>query len=218
MVFAYSYPWDYIKLDRSQLQPRNGYYDMTLTQVWDEISYIDSVQLLVVDHSPDVDVYSTKGTYIYNLEGQGRIISVSKNPVPPISCTNGEEDCLPQISKLDGIYTTGNEFHYDTLELNLGSLSDAEEIKLIVAGIIVYSKGEIQGEWAAKFVDQPGVKPFPPPYMEVKDENGNWVRVPENRQFPLLDVTSDCFVVNLTGIFPTNDYSLRINKTLHFIG
>ena len=211
MVFAYSYPWDYIKLERSQLQPRNGYYDMTLTQVWDEISYIDSVQLLVVDHSPDVDVYSTKGTYIYNLEGQGRIISVSKNPVPPISCTNGEEDCLPQISKLDGIYTTGNEFHYDTLELNLGSLSDAEEIKLIVAGIIVYSKGEIQGEWAAKFVDQPGVKPFPPPYMEVKDENGNWVRVPENRQFPLLDVTSDCFVVNLTGIFPTNDYSLRIN-------
>jgi hypothetical protein len=211
MVFAYSYPWDYIKLDRSQLQPRNGYYDMTLTQVWDEISYIDSVQLLVVDHSPDVDVYSTKGTYIYNLEGQGRILSVSKNPVPPISCTNGEEDCLPQISKLDGIYTTGNEFHYDTLELNLGSLSDAEEIKLIVAGIIVYSKGEIQGEWAAKFVDQPGVKPFPPPYMEVKDENGNWVRVPENRQFPLLDVTSDCFVVNLTGIFPTNDYSLRIN-------
>jgi hypothetical protein len=211
MVFAYSYPWDYIKLDRSQLQPRNGYYDMTLTQVWDEISYIDSVQLLVVDHSPDVDVYSTKGTYIYNLEGQGRILSVSKNPVPPISCTNGEEDCLPQISKLDGIYTTGNEFHYDTLELNLGSLSDAEEIKLIVAGIIVYSKGEIQGEWAAKFVDQPGVKPFPPPYMEVKDENGNWVRVPENRQFPVLDVTSDCFVVNLTGIFPTNDYSLRIN-------
>ena len=55
-VFGYSDPWDYIKLDSSQIQPRNGYYDMTLTQYWDEIFYIDAAKLIVVDHSPDVDV------------------------------------------------------------------------------------------------------------------------------------------------------------------
>jgi len=212
LVFAYSDPWDYIKLDRSQFQPRNGYFEMTMTQMWDEIFYIEAVKLIAVDHSPDADVYSTKGTYIYNIDGRGKIYTVSKNPLAPVSCVNGEgEDCLPQISKLDGIYTPGNEFHYDTLELNLGDLSDAEEIKLIVAGKIIYSSGEVQGEWAAQFATQPGVKPFPPPYMEVKDENGSWVCVPENRQFPLTDVTNDRCVVNLTGLFPTNDYSLRIN-------
>ena len=214
MVFAYSYPWDYIKLDRSQLQPRNGlYYDMKLTQLWDEIFYLDSARLVVVDHSPDVDVFSTKGTYIYNLDGQGKIYTVSKNPLTPISCVNEEgEDCLPQISKLDGIFTTAHEFQYDTLTLNLGDLSNAKEIKLIVAGETGYSSGEDQGEWAAKFATQPGVKPFPPPYMEVKDVNGNWMPVPESRQFPLLDVTPNRFVVNLTGLFPTNDYSLRIHN------
>jgi len=212
IVFAYSYPWDHIKLDRSQPQPRNGHYDVILTQKSDEIFYVDAVKLVVVDHSPDVDVYSTKNTYIYNLEGQGKIYTISKNPLTPISAINGEgEDCLPQISQLDGIYTTGHEFQYDTLELNLGDLSYAKEIKLIVAGTIIYSSGQAQGEWAAQFVDQPGVKPFPPPYMEVKDENGSWVRVPESRQFPLVDVGTDSFVVNLTGLFPTNDYSLRIN-------
>jgi len=212
LVFAYSDPWDYIKLDRNQFQPRNGYFEMTMTQMWDEIFYIEAVKLIAVDHSPDADVYSTKGTYIYNIDGRGKIYTVSKDPLAPVSCVNGErEDCLPKISKLDGIFTSGNEFHYDTLELNLGDLSDAEEIKLIVAGTIIYSSGEIQGEWAAQFATQPGVKPFPPPYMEVKDEDGNWVRVPENRQFPLCDVINDRFVVNLTGLFPTNDYSLRIN-------
>ncbi len=106
MVFGYSDPWDYIKLDRSQLQPRNGYYDMTLTQMWDEIFYIDSARLLVVDHSPDVDVYSTKGTYYTSLMRQGKIYTVSKNPSPPISAVYRGQDVLPQVSKLDGIYAT----------------------------------------------------------------------------------------------------------------
>jgi hypothetical protein len=185
---------------------------MTLTQMWDEIFYIDSVHLVVVDHAPNVDVFSTKGTYVYNLDGQGKIYTVSKNPSPPISAVNGEgRNVLPQISKLDGVYTTGHEFQWDTLQLNLGNLSSAKEIKLVVAGAIVYSSGQVQGEWASQFVNQSGVKPFPPPYMEVKDLNGNWVRVPESRQFPLVEVTPESFVVNLTGIFPTNDYSLRIN-------
>jgi len=223
IAFAYSYPWDYIKLEGNQLQPRDGYYDMKLTQRWDEIFYLDAAQLLVVDHSPDVDVFSTKGTYIYNLDGRGKIFTVSKNPLTPISCVNGEgEDCLPQISKLDGMYTNAHEFQYDNLTLNLGDLSNAKEIKLIVAGKTLYSSGEEQGVWAAKFATQPGVKPFPPPYMEVKDRDGNWVRVPDNRQFPLLDVTPNRFVVNLTGLFPTNDYSLRIhtffNAPFDYIG
>ena len=122
----------------------------------------------------------------------------------------------------DGITTTGNEFQWDTLELNLGDLSYAEEIKLVVAGTIIYSTGEKQGEWAGQFWNRPGEKPFPPPYMEVKDANCKWVPVPDNRQFPLLDVTPDCFVVNLTGVFPTDDYSLRIhtffNTRFDYIG
>lgn len=211
-VFAYSYPWSYLKLDKNQLQPKNGYYDMTLSQMWDELFYIDAVHLVVVDHAPNVDVFSTKGTYIYSLYGQGTIYTVSKNPSPPVSAVNAEgESVLPQIFKLDGVYTIGHEFQWDTLQLNLGNLSGAKEIKLIVAGAIVYSSGQAQGEWASQFVNQSGVKPFPPPYMEVKDANGNWVRVPDNRQFPLVEVTPESFVVNLTGLFPTNDYSLRIN-------
>jgi hypothetical protein len=59
--------------------------------------------------------------------------------------------------------------------------------------------------------------------MEVKDANGNWIRVPENRQFPLPpDGISRTYVVDLTDLFPTDDYSLRIsnfwNVTFDYIG
>jgi len=223
LSFLYSVPWDYTKLNSSRIQPRYSYYDMIISQKWDEISYIDSATLVIVDHSPDVDVFSTKATYLYNPDGQGEIYTVSKHPNPPVSCINSTgHDVLPLVLERDGITTTGNEFHWDTLELNLGNLSDAEEIKLVVAGTIIYSTGEEQGAWAGQFWDKPGEKPFPPPYMEVKDANGNWIPVPDNRQFPLLDVTPDCFVVNLTGVFPTDDYSLRIhtffNTRFDYIG
>ena len=47
--------------------------------------------------------------------------------------------------------------------------------------------------------------------MEVKDANGKWVKVSNHREFPIPPVDSSNFVVNLTGIFLTNDYSLRIH-------
>jgi len=223
LSFLYSVPWDYTKLNASRLQPKDGYYDMIISQKWDEIAYVDSATLVIVDHSPDVDVFSTKATYLYEPEGQGTIYAVNKNPEHPVSCINATgHDVLPLVLERDGITTTGNEFTWDTLELNLGDLSDAQEIKLIVAGTVIYSTGEEQGAWAGQFWDKPGEKPFPPPYMEVKDVDGNWVPVPDNRQFPLLDVTPDCFVVNLTGVFLTDDYSLRIhtffNTRFDYIG
>ena len=223
LSFLYSNPWDYVKLNASITQPNEGYYDMTITQNWDEIAYVDSATLVIVEHSPDVDVYSTKATYLYEPEGQGTIYTVSKNPDSPVSCINATgHDVLPLVLERDGITTLGNEFQWDTLELDLGDLSDAEEIKLLVAGSILYSTGEEQGAWAGQFWDKPGEQPFPPPYMEVKDTDGNWVPVPDNRQFPLLDVTPDCFVVNLTGVFLTDDYSLRIhtffNTRFDYIG
>jgi hypothetical protein len=223
LSFLYSVPWDYTKLNASRLEPKDGYYDMIISQKWDEIAYVDSATLVVVDHAPDVDVFSTKATYLYNPDGQGEIYTVSKHPSPPVSCVTGDgEDVLPLILERDGVTTKGNEFTWDTLELNLGDLSDAEQIKLVVAGTIIYSTGEEQGAWAGQFWDKPYEKPFPPPYMEVKDANGNWVPVPDNKQFPLLDVTPDCFVVNLTGVFLTDDYSLRIhtffNTEFDYIG
>ena len=213
-VFASSSPWDYIKLEKSQLQPRNGYYDMTVTQKWDEISYSDAAKLLVVDHSPDVDVFSNKGdVHLYDLEGLGTIYTISKNPSTPISAVNGEgEDVLSQISNHDGVYTTGHTYEWDTLELNLGDLSGAKEIKLVVAGITIWPSNEDASVWVPQFLTQPGVQPLPMPYIEVKDENRNWVSVPDSRQFPYLPVVNEFLVVNLTGLFPTNDSSLRIHN------
>jgi len=234
-VFWRNYPWDYIKLDRSQLRPRNGYYDFIMPERWDEIFYLDAAYMLVVDHPSNVNVYTTMGEQYIDPNFMGNIYTISKNPLKPISAVNEKgEDCLPQISKLDGIFTTAHNgiysasienIEWNRLELNLGDLSNAKEIKLLVNGVLDWGPDEDQGKWYDRFWAQPvpnGTQPIPPPYMEVKDENGNWVRVPESRQFPMIAETPRTIVVDLTGLFPTNDYSLRINNfwevTFDYIG
>jgi hypothetical protein len=80
--------------------------------------------------------------------------------------------------------------------------------------------------WLGLFLAQPvpnGTQVTPPPYMEVKDAKGNWVRVQDSRQVPLPpDGLARTFVLDLTGLFPTSDYSLRIsnfwNVTFDYIG
>ena len=212
MVFSNNYPWDYIKMDPSQLQPSNGFYNMKIAETSDEIFYLDQAKLVAVDHPANTDVFSTTGTFIYNLSGQGTMYTVSKTPAAPVSAVDGNgQNVLPLTSKLDGNFTTSKIWTWNNITLNLGDLSGAKEIKLVVGAKITWPTTAAGGTNFMKYASQPGVTPSPPPYMEVKAANGSWVRVPDDRQFPLPDVTDDVFVVNLTGLFPTNDYELRIN-------
>ncbi len=69
-VFSGGNPWDHVKLDKSQLQLRTDndnnydYYDVVLFQQWDEIYYLDTAYMVVVDHPKGTDAYSTMVNYV----------------------------------------------------------------------------------------------------------------------------------------------------------
>ncbi|MGA3061221.1 MAG: hypothetical protein ABSD92_12760 [Candidatus Bathyarchaeia archaeon] len=212
MVFSYNYPYDYIKLDSTQLQPVNGFYNFKITEMSDEIFYLDSAQMIAVDHPANVNVFSTASTFIYSLSGQGTIYTVSDKPATPVSAVNGTgQNVLPLISTLDGNFTTGTTWSWQSLTLNLGNLTGAKEINMVVAAKIVWPTTQAGGENFLSYANQPGVIPSPPPYMQVIAPNGTWVNVPDDREFPIPHTTDSEFDVNLTGLFLTNNYELKIN-------
>lgn len=226
IVFYRNDPWDYLKLDENILKLKDGSYEMLLAQRWNEIFYLDAAYMIVVDHPSDVEVYSTGVEQYLDPAYMGQIYTISENPLTPVSAFNENgEDVLSMISEADGVFTPGingllspswDNISWNTLTLDLGDLSDAEQIKLIVTGKVDWGLAEDYNTWLEGFFEQTvpnGTQVTPPPYMEVKDADGNWVRVPEGRQFPIPpDVNSRTWVVDLTGLFPTDDYSLRINN------
>ncbi len=236
IVFGGGNPWDTIKLDANQVTVRSSndgdYYDVVLLQKWDEIFYLDAAYMVVVDHSSDVDVYSTMVNYV-NQAFPSEIYTVNKDGLAsPVSAINENgEDVLSQIAELDGIFTSGsNGFEspaWDDMDLNqltldLGDLSDAEEIKLVINGMVDWGAPEHYYTWidgfTAAFAEglvPAGTQIYPAPYMEIMDADGNWVRVPENRQMPTpSDYVPRSFAVDLTGLFPddVSEYKIRINN------
>ena len=242
MVFGGGNPWDYVKLDNTQLTPSNGSFNMILFQQWDEIYYLDAAYMTVVDHPSDVDVYSTMVNYI-NPAATGQIYTVNKTGIfSPVSAYNEKgEDVLPQIASLDGVFTSGsngiespdwNNITMNQLTLNLGNLTGAKQIKLVVNGMVDWGVPPPYYEWINKFetaysqgLVPSGTKVTLPPYMEVKNANGDWIRIPQDRDLPVpADYIPRSFTVDLTDLFPENvsEYWLRINNfwnvTFDYIG
>jgi hypothetical protein len=234
-------PWDYVKLDSSLIATNNGYFDMTLAQQWDELYYLDSAYMMVVDHPVGTDAYTSMTNYL-NKGETGQIYTVSSGKLlSPVSATNEKgQNVLPQISKKDGVYTPGingddskwNNIIQNQLTLDLGDLSKVPAIKLVITGMVDWGSADSYYAWINSFkaaatqgLVTNGTEITPASYMEIKDANGNWVRVSQDKQIPIpSDYNARTFTVDLTGLFPTNvkEYQIRLtnfwNVTYDYIG
>ena len=235
-TFYANNPWDYIPLNGDQLALVDGSYVLKLNQKWNEIFYLDQTYMVVVDHPSNVNAYSTMVEQYLDPDYMGQIYTVSKELLSPVSAVNEKgQNVLPQVSKIDNIFTPGfnglnspswDNIQWNTLTLNLGDLSRAQQIKLVVNAAVDWGSPDDYSAWLGKFFDPSvpdGAQVTPPPFMEVKAANGSWIRVPWERQIPIPpEKVPRTFVVDLTGLFPTNDYSLRIsnfwNVTFDYIG
>jgi hypothetical protein len=242
VVFSGGNPWDYVKLDSSLVATNNGNFDMTLAQQWDELFYLDSAYLMVVDHPVGTDAYTSMTNYL-NKGSTGQIYTVSDSDLQsPISTTNEQgQNVLPQILQKDGVYTPGingpsntywNNITLNQLTLDLGNLSTAPAIKLVITGMVDWGPADVYYKWidqfkraAAQGILPNGTQITPAPYMEIKDANGSWIRAPQDRQIPLpSDYNARTFTVDLTGLFPAdvNDCQVRFtnfwNVTYDYIG
>jgi hypothetical protein len=246
IVFGGGNPWDFVELDSSQLAEKSslggGYFDLVLFQQWNELFYLDSAYMMVVDHPVGTDAYTTMVNYA-NQAFNGQIYTINPDHLKaPVAATNEKgENVLPQISIMDGVFTSGsNGFEspswdnitFNQLTLNLGDLSGAEGIKLLIRGMVDWGTAAAYYKWIEGFQSafEEGLVPngtqvYPSPYMEVKNSSGQWERVPLDRQMPTpSDFVPRTFVVDLTGVFPegVSDYEVRFtnffNVTYDYIG
>ena len=229
-------PWDYVKLDPSQLALTDvggtNCYQMVLSQQWDELFYLDAAYMVVVDHPIGTDAYTTMTNYI-NKGSTGQIYLVNQtNTVSPISAINQNgQNVLADILKQDGTYTPGvngdqssswNKITENQLTLDLGNLSSAQQINLVMTGIVNWGSYQDYYNWidqfktaAAEGLVPNGTQITPAPTMQIKYPNGTWVSAPQNSQIPIpSDSNPRTFVVNLTGLFPkgTTDYQIRLTN------
>jgi parallel beta-helix repeat protein len=178
-------PQDYTKISSSQLNESNGTYDLQVTEEYDEVSYLDQLALLTVDHSPDVDVYP--GLVKADI---GTIYTVSKNLTTPVSCLDENGNDCSAIFHEGAMTAPINS----TYTIDLGNLSNATDIKLVLSGF---------SDWGGTTTKS----------IQVLNGEGRWVDAYSNEELNAPAGMPRTYVVDMTGKFPadTTNYSVRIS-------
>jgi hypothetical protein len=202
---------DYTKIDGSQLVPDDGTYRLEIAEDQNEITYLDGVRLLAVDHSPDVEVYSPMTSWYHEVPPFE--IHTIKNPVTPISAIDGNgRDVLPVVSEVDRECTEAHHYSFDTVTVDFGDLSGAKQIKLLYNAWVDWPGGPENAaryEYLSSHPDEPAAYMS---YVEVINEDGEWQRVSDEEHFGLPQAAPRTMVLDITDWFKTNDYRMRINN------
>ncbi len=235
-------PYDYVKIDSSQFAAKDGAFDITLAQQWDELFYLDQAYIIVVDHPAGTDVHTTLTNYL-NQGETGKIYTVTDGGLlVPVSAKNEQgNDVLEQIRTQDGWYTPGingiestqwDDIQTNVLTLDLGDLSTAPNVKLVITAMVDWGLASTYYEYLDMFKEAAadgevpdGTEIMPAPYMEIQAADGSWILAPQDRQIPIpSDYNARTFAVDLTGLFPddVSDYKVRFtnfwNVTYDYIG
>lgn len=207
-------PWEYIKIPGTALKPRDGKYVLQVTEELWETAYFDQISLIAVDFPEAFEMVSNEKVGPPEL-AEYRLHFV-QHPQSPVSVTNQSgEDLLPQVLKQDGVYARPFDgklmqgYTSDSyLEIDFGLQAPPPQLTLFLTGwlrptdtalnVAIYENPELPGP--------------APPSIQVPNANGEFETVLPFIGFP--GGKTKTIAVDLSGIFLTNDYRIRLSTSL----
>jgi tetratricopeptide (TPR) repeat protein len=213
-------PEESIKIEPGQLAPKEGRYLLSITEPMNEITYLDKLQLIAIDHPVEVRVYPDERFATSGPPASQDLIAFDREVFPLSARDHRGRDVTDALRRwdrvtVDGFWRRGwigfAEEHFVELDFGdrLASFGPADRVYLCLAGWIDYAFPE--SIWAAH---QAGVE-VQFPVLERQDEQGRWVSLGD-AGFPgglprmmLLDVTG-----KLTG--PRCRLRLRTNLQIYW--
>ena len=202
---------EYIQIRGDQLQPRDGEYEVRITEELSEVSYLDQVKLIAVDHPASVEVY-TNDKWKSPPFPEFRLFGARRRIYPTAVDSNGQ-DATALVARHDRRYPEGfsrdlngvSRMH--TLDLDFGNAAPDNRAVLVLSGWVDWADG-------STFLSQSqsSRSGLVPPYLQVKDPAGRWVTVLEDMGMPAGKPKT--IAVDLTGKFLSSSREVRIVTNL----
>jgi hypothetical protein len=183
---------------------------LRLTEELWEAAYFDSVALFAVDHPADAEVFTNEKVGPPSV-AEHRLHTVRTRRVPVSAVDQAGRDVLPLVREEDDRYVRLFDYKLRQgytqetwLELDLGELNGAEHITLFLTGWIYPTDTTIN----VALSQNPDLAGPQPPSLWMPDARGQWQEVLPFMGFP--GGKTKTIAVDLTGLFPVDDYRLRI--------
>ena len=204
---------EYIQIPHDSLQPVDGKYQIRITEELSEVSYLDQLRLIAVDHPATNEIYTSerwKGPPFPDF----RLYGVSQRVYPKSARDGDGHDLLSRVLAKDRKYTDTfqrdqvgiAQMHTMDLDFGPGAARDNKAV-MIMNGWVDWADGSTFMAAA-----QEGKGGLIPPYLQVKNAKGEWRTVIEDMGMP--DGKPKTIAVDLTGKFLTGSREVRIVTNL----
>ncbi|MBN2840318.1 MAG: fibronectin type III domain-containing protein, partial [Coriobacteriia bacterium] len=195
---------------------RDGLLDLRLVEERVETDYLDELALYSVEVPADRDVYAEKREAGGALFGgvDSVLHTVARDlatPAQAVQLRTGE-DVRALIANDDGSHLVlsndrNTDFDYETIELDLGEIADAENVKVVMDAVSMFPSTVEGAQRAATF----GARTK----LEVQDAAGDWVVVPASAgALPKPPEFSRPYVFDISGIWVSESRRVRFTFLL----
>ncbi len=203
---------EYIQIPSKAMVPRDGHYEVRVTEELSEVSYIDQLHLIAVDHPADVELFLNE-KWKAPPYPQFRYFGAKQRIYPTSAHDHHDRDVLPLLTAADRRYPSDftrtesgiGELH--ALTLDFGKAAAQNQAVLILNGWVDWADGSTF--LAAAQESKAGLIP---PYLQVKNAKGQWQTVIDDMGMP--DGKPKTIAVDLTGKFLSASREVRIVTNL----
>jgi tetratricopeptide (TPR) repeat protein len=203
---------EYVWIPGESLRERGGVYDVRITEELSEVSYLDQIELIAVDHPADVSVYSNDKWKSPPFP-EFRLFGSNRRVYPVRARGADGRDALKVVSRKDRVYTGGFKRDYHgvaethAVEFDFGAAARDGRAVLVLDGWVDWADGST---FLARA--QTGNRGLQPPRLEVKNARGEWVTALEDMGMP--SGKPKVIAVDLTGRWASNSRQVRIVTNL----
>jgi len=202
---------EYVQIPGEAMQAVNGRYEIRITEELREVSYLDQVKLIAVDHPAPVEIF-TNDKFKSPPFPEFRLFGV-KQRIYPVRARDGQgRDVLPRLLHRDRTYPDGFRRTYldvaelHSLDLDFGKAAPDNRAVLILNGWVDWADG------STFMAASQAHKDLVLPYLQVKDAAGRWQTVIEDMGIPAGKPKT--IAVDLTGKFLSASREVRIVTNL----
>src|SRR5581483_4846045 len=203
---------EYIQIPGPALKPDAGEYQIHITEELHEVSYLDQVQLIALDHPSSAKIY-TNDKFKSPPYPEFRLFGTTEKIHPLHATDDRGNDVTSRLARQDHAYpdklahNTAGVAELHSLNLDFGKAAPENRAALVLNGWVDWADGST---FLGASQDGKGGLVFP--YLQVKDASGKWRTVIQDMGIP--SGKPKTIVVDLTGKFLSRSREVRIVTNL----
>ena len=203
---------EYVQIPGESLAERDGHYEIRITEELREVSYLDRVQLIAVDHPSATEIF-TNEKFKSPPFPDFRLYGVERRIYPVAAHDSSGQDVLSRLLKRDRSYPDGFRRDYNgiaerhNLDLDFGGAARDGRAVLVLHGWVDWADGS-----TFLRASQESKRGLILPYLQVKNARGDWQTVIDDMGIPAGKPKT--IAVDLSGKWLSASRAVRILTNL----